>query len=124
MHRALFFLAALLLTITSVSADEGRKLTNAELKKIKSSAFFVGGYSSGFGVTYLISSFPDGTRQVYWTNGVTSKIVKGSWRIEGDTVCVKNEGDVSERCNEWHKVGDRFETWSLNAKNGYFYILR
>ena len=124
MYRILCLITVLLLAVNPVSAEEGKKLTNGELKKIASSPFFYAGHSTGYGVTYLISWFPDGTRQVYWTNGVTSKIEKGTWRIDGDTVCTKSESGPAEVCSEWHKVGDRIETWSLNSKNGYFYILR
>ena len=64
-----------------------------------------------------------GTRTLYWTNGPQHKVWQSDWRIDGDTVCAKNENEVMEVCNEWRNSGDRIETWSRGVKNGYFYVL-
>jgi len=125
MYRTLFFVIVFLLTASPVSADETKKLTSAELKDITSKMFFSAGYSTGWNISYHVTWLPNGTREVYWTRGVgPSHVVKSVWRLEGDTVCVKNEDWVLERCGEWRKNGDRIETWGKLAQNGYFYILR
>ena len=130
MNRALMLFAALLLSSGLVGAQEAKKLTGAELQEIASGAdgiLFAGGYSISYGTSYHVSWFSEGvrkgTRKMYWTNGPQHRVVGGDWRIEGDTVCVKNENDVSENCNEWRKNGDRIETWSRGVRNGYFYVL-
>ncbi|HSH06705.1 MAG TPA: hypothetical protein VLA41_03510 [Burkholderiales bacterium] len=123
MYRSLFFVMALLLVVDPVSADSGKKLTNAELKQLTSNMLFSAGYSTGFNVSYLVTWYRNGTREVYWSNGVSGHVVKGKWWLKGDTVCVKNEDWALERCDEWRKNGDRIETWGLVAKSGYFYIL-
>jgi len=124
MHRMPCFLAALLCAVGSVAADEGKKLTHAEMKEITSKTFFYSGYSNEFGIRFLIASFANGTRETLWTNGVTSKIVKGKWRIDGDQICSQNEGSIAESCADWRRNGDRIEFWRLNQKGGYFYILQ
>lgn len=130
MNRALMLLAGLLLSINPAGAQEGRRLTNAELKEIVSGTdgiLFTGGYSISHGSSYHMSWFSEGvrkgTRKLYWTNGPQHMVVVGDWRIEGDTVCVKNKYDVSEACDEWRKSGDRIETWGRGVKNGYFVVL-
>jgi hypothetical protein len=130
MNRALTLVAALLLSIGPAGAQEGRKLMNAELKEIAAGTdgiLFTGGYSISHGSSYHMSWFSEGvrkgTRKHYWTNGPQHMVVRGDWRIEGDTICVKNEYDVSEACDEWRKNGDRIETWNRGVKNGYFFVL-
>jgi hypothetical protein len=124
MFRLFVLVMVLLLSVNPVSADSGKKLTNAELKQLTSNMLFSAGYSTGFNVSFLVTWFRNGTREVYWNNGVSGHIVKSKWWLKGDTVCVKNEDWALERCDEWRKNGDRIETWGSAAKNGYFYILR
>jgi hypothetical protein len=130
MNRRLLFFVALLLSIGAVGAQEGTKLTNAELKQIISGTegiLFTAGYSVSYGTSYHMTWFSEGvrkgTRNLYWTNGPQHKVVDGEWRIDGDTICVKNERDASEACNEWRRIGDRIETWGHGVRNGYFYVL-
>lgn len=130
MNRALTFLAALLLSISPAGAQESKKLTNSELERIASGTegiLFTGGYSISHGTSYHLSWFSEGvrkgTRKLYWTNGPQHGVVQGKWRIDGDTMCVKNENDTSEACQEWRRNGDLIETWGRGVKNGYFYVL-
>jgi hypothetical protein len=124
MYRTLFFVIVSLLAVNPVSAAADTKLTNAELKQLTSNMFFAAGYSTRFGVSFHVTWFPNGTREVYWNDGVAGHIAKSKWWLKGDTVCVKNEDWITERCDEWHKNGDRIETQDVGAKNAYFYILR
>jgi len=124
MRRIIFFVVFLLVAVNSVSADTGKKLTNAELKQLTSSMFFAGGYSTQFSVSYYVTWFPNGTREVYSHNGVAGQMVKSKWYILGDTVCVQNQDWALAKCDQWRKNGDRIETWGKTSKNGYFYILR
>jgi len=130
MNRALTLLAALLLSIGPAGAQDSKRLTNAELERIASGAegiLFTGGYSISHGTSYHVSWFSEGvrkgTRKMYYTNGPQHGVVQGKWRIDGDTMCVMNEYDVSEACDEWRRSGERIETWSRGVKNGYFYVL-
>jgi len=124
MYRSLFFVMVLLLAVGLASADSGKKLTNADLEQLTSSMLFSAGYSTGMNVSYHVTWFRNGTREVYWNNGVTGHVIKGKWWVKGDTVCLKNDDWTLERCDEWRKNGDRIETWGQAAMNGYFYILR
>lgn len=124
MYRSLFVAMFLLLAVNPVSADAGKKLTNAELKQLTSTMLFSAGYSTEFSVSYLVTWFRNGTREVYWNNGVRGGMVKSKWWLKDDTVCVKNEDWVLERCYEWSKDGDRIEVWGSAVKGAYFYILR
>lgn len=125
MYRTLFFLMVLVFAVNPVFADSGRKLTNSELKQLTSAMFFAGGYSTGFNVSFHVTYFPSGTREVYWNDGVAGHMVKSKWWLKGDTVCVQNEDWIAEKCNEWRKNGERIETWNLSgSQNGYFYVLR
>ena len=123
MHRTLFFVMVLLLAANPVFAAAGKKVTNAELKHLTSNMFFIAGYETRTSVSYLVTFFPSGTREVYWTNGLGGHILKSKWRLKGDSVCWENEDMIAERCDEWRKNGDRFEVRSAGAKLGYFYIL-
>ena len=119
MARVLFFVAASLLAVGLVSADEGSKLSNAELKQLTSKILFVAGKSFIYG-GYAEVMFPDGTRQVAFTNGVKSGTGEGKWRIDGDRMCANLEKLHGEYCNEWRRNGDRI---SYGSRKSYFYVL-
>lgn len=123
MYRTLCVIIALLLAVGPVAADEGKKLTNAELKKMTSEMLFYAGVSYTFQNKWIISLFPNGTEEAYWTNGASSGIIKRKWRIDGDRICSKEEVGL-EYCREWRKNGDRIESWTDNRKTGFFYILQ
>lgn len=126
MRRTFFFVLFLLFAINPVFADSGKKLTNSELKHITSHVFFAAGHSMKFGVSFHVTYFPDGTREVYWHDGIpghVGHIVKSKWWLKGDTVCYQNADWIAEKCDEWRKNGQRIETWGFGVQNGYFYIL-
>lgn len=130
MKRALTSFAVFLLLAGPIDAQQGEKLTNAELKEIASGTegiLFAGGYSISHGTSYHKSWFSEGvrkgTRKMYWTNGPQHQVWQGDWRVHGDAICEKNENEVSEVCSEWRRNGDRIETWSRGVKTGYFYVL-
>ena len=122
MYRTLFFFTVLLLAVNPVSAYAST-LTNAELKQLTSHMFFSAGHSIRFGVSYHATWYPNGTREVYWTDGKARRIVKGKWRLNGDNLCFENEDMYEEECDQWRKNGDRIERWGYGTKHGYFYIL-
>jgi len=121
--RPVFLSIALVLAIDPAAAGEGKKLTNAELKEMTSEVLFYAGRSVS-GTRWVISSFPNGTRELYWTNGVSSAISKGKWWIDGDRICSSQENLYSERCHEWRKSGDSMESWRGNQKAACFHILQ
>jgi len=61
MYRSLFVAMFLLFAVNPVSADAGKKLTNAELKQLTSTMLFSAGYSTEFSVSYLVTWFRNGT---------------------------------------------------------------
>lgn len=122
-YRAVFFFIALLLAINPAAAGEAKKLTGAQIKEMLSAVVFYAGRSAS-GTRWIISSFPNGTRELYWTNGVSSAFSRGKWWIDGDRLCSSQENVYSDRCYEWRKNGDRIESWMNNQKTNYFYILR
>jgi hypothetical protein len=119
MHRTLIIVMVLLSAISTASADDGKKLTNAELKQITSKILFVAGKSVLYG-GYAEVMFPNGTRQVAFTNGVKSGTGEGKWRIDGDRMCANLDQHHGEFCNEWRRNGDRI---SYGSRGSYFYIL-
>jgi hypothetical protein len=115
MYRALYTVIVLLIVI---------KLTNAELKEMTSEVLYIGGHpDTTRGIRGVVTMFVNGTRDVLWTNGVTTEINKGKWWINGDLMCTSNEKWFTERCEEWRKNGDRIEIWREKKKQGYYYIL-
>ena len=123
MKVILFFFMVLLLAVNPVSAYAGHTLTNAELKQLTSHMFISAGHHLTFDVWYETTWYPNGTREVYWTNGTQRRIVKGKWWLKGDNLCYKNEDMSEEECDELRKNGDRIERWAYHSKTGYFYIL-
>lgn len=121
--RAVFFFIALLLATNSATAGEAIKLTGAQIKELLSGVVFYAGRDVS-GTRWIMVSFPNGTRELYWTNGMSSAISKGKWWIDGDRLCSSQENIYSERCYEWRKSGDQIESWITNQKGNYFYILR
>jgi hypothetical protein len=119
MFRTLIIVMVLLFPVSTVSADEGKKLTNTELKQITSKTLFVAGKSVLYG-GYAEVMFPNGTRQVAFTNGVKSGTGEGKWRIDGDRMCANLEQHHGEYCNEWRRNGERI---SYGSRGSYFYIL-
>ena len=124
MYRAFCSVIVLLLVISPVEAGEGKKLTNAELKEMTSNALFYAGRSIDYGSRWLETMFVNGTREVFWTNGVRSGNYKGKWWVDGDRMCKGKDKYFPERCFEWRKNGDRIEYRRLDTgQSGYFYIL-
>lgn len=123
MYRTYCVFIALLLAVAPVTADEGKKLTNTELKEMTSNGMFYAGYSQSIGVRWIISLFPNGTRELYWTNGGRSEVRQEKWRIDGDRICSQH-GSALERCAEWRKSGERIDIWIDNKKTGYLYVLK
>lgn len=123
MKVILFFFTVLLLAVNPVSAYAAHTLTNAELKQLMSHRFFTAGHSMKWGVSFHSTWYPNGTREVYWTDGNQRHIVKGKWSIKGDNLCFRNEDMMDEECDQWRKNGDRLEKWGYGTKNAYSYIL-
>ena len=123
MRRTFFIVMVFLLAVNPAFAGAGKKLTNTELKQLTSNVFFLAGYETRSSVSFHVTFFPNGTREVYWNDGVAGHIVESKWWLKGDTICIKDPDMVKERCEEWRRNGDRFEYWHAGARMGYFYIL-
>ena len=119
MYRTVVIAMVLLCPVSTATADDGKKLTNAELTQITSKLLFVAGKSVLYGA-YAEVMFPNGTRQVAFTNGVKSATGEGKWRIDGDRMCANLEQHHGEYCNEWRRNGDRI---SYGSRGSYFYVL-
>jgi cytochrome bd-type quinol oxidase subunit 2 len=64
MYRTPLFIMVLLLAANPASADTSVKLTNAELRQLTSNMFFAAGNLTRFAVSYHVTWFPNGTREV------------------------------------------------------------
>jgi hypothetical protein len=118
MRRTLIVVLVSLFAASPVIADQGTKVTVAELKEMTSKAVFRAGWSQYLGA-YADVLFPDGTREAAWTNGVKSETGKGKWRIDGDKMCVGIEKRY-ETCAVWTRNGERIQI----TPNSYFYIVK
>jgi len=119
----IFIVMVFLLAVNPAFAGAGKKLTNTELKQLTSNMFFIAGYETTTSVSFHVTFFPNGSREVYWNNGATHQFVESKWRLKGDTICHKDADELKEECHEWRRNGDRFEYREAGARLGYFYIL-
>lgn len=119
MHRTLIVVLVSLFAAGPAFADQGAKVTVAELKEMTSKVVFRAGRSDYLGGGYVDVLFPDGTREIAWTTGLKSETGKGKWRIEGEKMCVSVEKRF-DYCSVWTRDGERIRT----GTSSYFYVLK
>ncbi len=110
----------LLIVVSGVGAAADRiKLTGAELAEQYSKYEVIAGLSYDSKVSWMIVAYSDGTRDMYWNDGITSAIDSGTYRIVGNQWCVvwTNIFRGEERCYDIYRIGpDKYESW----RNGEF----
>ena len=113
----------LLLIFVAISAEAGEKTKLTGLQLVER----IGGYEVIAGTSpqynYMVVAYSNGTREVYWNDGVKSGTDKGTHRIEGDQICVtwQNSFEGKEQCFEVFKIGEsKYESWS-NGKPAFTY---
>ena len=119
MCRMLIVVLVSLFAAGPAFADQGTKVTVAELKELTSKVVFRAGKSNYLGGGYADVLFPDGTREIAWTNGLKSETGKGKWRIDGEKMCVSVEKRF-DYCSVWMRHGERIVT----GTGSYFYVLK
>ena len=67
-------------------------------------------------VNWMVVSFANGTRELYWNDGIKSGTDTGTHRIVEDRLCVrwKNSFDGEERCFDVYRAGGdpvRYESY-------------
>jgi hypothetical protein len=123
--RILFMLAALFIPAASVHAEERIKLTGPELAARNSGYEVLAGVSKepGLGFNFMVVAYQNGTREIYWNDGVKSGTDTGHLRIAGDQTCVtwKTSFESKEHCYDVYKTGeDKYESWR-NGKIAFSY---
>lgn len=104
-----FLALALLFAIGSFAGDKV-KLTNKDLQLRESQHHVYAGLSSD-GVTWMVSTYPDGKRELYWNNGVKFYTAIGKARIDGDRICTQYAYESIESCKTLFKIGEnQFES--------------
>lgn len=107
--------SALLVSVSGVGAAADRvKLTGAELAERYARYEVIAGLSHDSKVSWMIVAYGDGTRDMYWNDGITSAIDSGTYRIVGDQWCVvwRNIFRGEERCYDIYRIGPgKYESW-------------
>ena len=106
---------ALLMAISGMCAAADRiKLTGAELAERYSKYEVIAGLSNESKVSWMIVAYSDGTRDMYWNDGITSAMDSGTYRIVGNQWCVvwANIFRGEERCYDIYRTGPgKYESW-------------
>ena len=106
---------ALFMVASGVGADSDRiKLTGSELSEQYSEYEVIAGLSYDSKVSWMIVDYGDGTRDMYWNDGITSAIDSGTYRIVGNQWCASwtNIFRGEERCYDIYRTGpDTYESW-------------
>ncbi len=121
--KKLLFLLLLIFVAISADASEKVKLTGSQIIDR------IGGYEAIAGVSnqaeynFMVVAYANGTREVYWNDGLKSGTDKGKHRIAGDQICVtwQKSFEGKEQCFEVFKIGEsKYESWS-NGKRAFTY---
>jgi len=121
--RKLIFLSLLIFVAISAEASEKIKLTGPQLVERIGGYEVIAGTSNEAKFYYMVVVYSNGTREVYWNDGLKSGTDKGTHRIEGDQICVtwQNSFEGKEQCFEVFKIGEsKYESWS-NGKLAFTY---
>lgn len=121
--RKLIFLLLLIAVATSAEASEKIKLTGIQLIERIGGYEVIAGTSNQAEYNYMVVAYSNGTREVYWNDGLKSGTDKGTHRIEGDQICVtwQNSFEGKEQCFDVFKMSEsKYESWS-NGKLAFTY---
>ena len=106
--------SALLMAVSAIGAAADKvKLTRVELAERASKYEVIAGQSHDNKVSWMVVAYGDGTRDLYWNDGITSGTDAGTQRIVGDQWCViwKSIFLGEERCYDIYRIGpDRYES--------------
>ena len=121
--RNVMILLLLIFVVNSAEASEKIKLTGPQLVERIGGYEVIAGTSNEAEFNYMVVAYSNGTREVYWNDGLKSGTDKGTHRIEGDQICVtwQNSFEGKEQCFEVFKIGEsKYESWS-NSKLAFTY---
>ena len=105
--RNLCVLALLAAVAVNAIAAEGVKLNGIELAKRVSKYEAMAGTSYlAEEVNWMVVAYANGTRELYWNNGVRSGTDTGTHRVVGDQLCVtwKKALYGEERCYDIYRI--------------------
>lgn len=127
--RFLFVLAVLFIFSISAHAEEKIKLTGTQLKERINGYEVLAGESKepGLGFNFMVVAYQNGTRELYWNDGVKSGTDTGTHRFVGDQTCVtwKASFEGKERCYEVYQTGEKkYESWQGGKLSISYYKIR
>ena len=116
----------ILLLSAAISAEAGEKvkLTGSQLVERMSDYEVLAGISHEGGYNFMVVVYSNGTREVYWNDGIKSDTDTGTHRLAGDKICVtwQNFFEGKEQCFEVYKIGEeKYESWN-NGKLAYTFF--
>lgn len=125
--QKLLIMLLFILTATSAQASDRVKLTGTQLVDRMGAYEVIAGTSSQPEFNYMVVAYANGTREVYWNDGVNSGRDRGSHRIENDQICVtwQNSFEGKEQCFEVFKIGEaKYESVSNGKLVFTYYKIR
>jgi hypothetical protein len=100
--KAKMILITFLLVFVSISAEASEKIKlNAQQLVDRINGYeVIAGTSNNENFNYMVVAYSNGTREVYWNDGLKSGTDKGTHRIVGDQICIKwnNSYEGKEQC--------------------------
>ena len=127
--RKLIVLALLLSFAVSAEADSKIKLTGNDLSERITGYEVLAGISKepGLGFNFMMVAFQNGTRELYWNDGIKSGTDTGRHKFVGDQACVtwNTSFEGKERCYDVYKIGDdKYESWRNGKMAVSYYKIR
>ena len=125
--RKLMISLLLIFVAGSAGASEKLKLTGPQIAERIDGYEVIAGTSNEAGYTYMVAAYANGTREVYWNDGIKSGTDKGTHRIVGDQICVtwQNSFEGKEQCFEVYKIGEsQYESWRKGTLAFTYYKIR
>ncbi len=127
--RILFVLAVLSFSVVNAKAGEKTKLIGEQLSKRIQGYEVLAGISKepGIGFNFMVVAYQNGTRELYWNDGVKSGIDTGNHRFIGDQTCViwKTSFEGKERCYDVYQTdNNQYESWHNGEIAFSYYKIR
>jgi hypothetical protein len=125
--RKLMILLLLIFVANFAGASEKIKLTGPQITERIGGYEVIAGTSNQDGYNYMVVAYSNGTREVYWNDGIKSGTDKGTHRIVGDQICVtwQNSFEGKEQCFEVFKIGEsKYESWCKGKLAFTYYKIR
>jgi hypothetical protein len=116
MLRIAVLLAAILVGLGPVHANQEQRLTGAELKELFSDGFVrAGWHDAAPDFRFIIAAEPNGTQSMWYGFPGSAREMRGEWQIKGDQYCRRwgaaDDPGGFRYCGWIKKVGDRYEQW-------------